>query len=144
VLSVLRLILVMVVLGGAIGQPVAADTTAGDRSAMETVVRSQLDAFAADRESEAYGYAAPTVQMIFPSIEHFMAMVKRGYQPVYRNTRREFLGSGADANGRPWVRVRLTDQTGKRHEALYFMEKQPDGSWKISGCTLLPLQDIGV
>jgi hypothetical protein len=33
--------------------------------------------------------------------------------------------------------VQLTDEAGDTWLALYTLEKQPDGSWLISGCTLV-------
>jgi ketosteroid isomerase-like protein len=31
---------------------------------------------------------------------------------------------------------------GKSYTALYSMEKQPDGTWRISGCTLLEIPGL--
>ena len=32
----------------------------------------------------------------------------------------------------------ITGPDGKTYEALYSMERQADGTWRINGCTLLP------
>jgi ribosomal protein L17 len=122
--------------------PARAQSSTADQLAMQRVVEAQLDAFANDREIEAYSYAAPLVQQIFPNVERFMAMVKGGYQPVYRNTAREFVETSLDAMGRQTVRMRLTGLDGKRYEALYAMERQPDGSWKIAGCALIAIPGL--
>ena len=89
-------------------------------------------------------YAAPLVQQIFQTPENFMMMVKKGYQPVYRNSARTFGEVFQDRLGRPAMRVVLTGADGKRYEALYAMEKQEDGSWKIAGCVILeiPSQEV--
>jgi hypothetical protein len=116
--------------------------TEPDRMAMQQIVESQLDAFAADRGEEAYSYAAPVVRSVFPNADSFMAMVKGGYQPVYRNSTREFVEAVEDAAGRPTMRVRLTALDGKRYEALYVLERQPDGSWKIAGCALIAIPGV--
>lgn len=113
-----------------------------DTAAMRQVIQSQLDAFAADRGDEAYSHAAPIVKMAFPDVPRFMAMVKGGYQPVYRNTAREFVESSMSSAGRPIVRMRLTALDGKRYEALYTMEQQPDGTWKIAGCVLVVIPGL--
>jgi hypothetical protein len=113
-----------------------------DTAAMRQVIQSQLDAFAADRGDEAYSHAAPIVKMAFPDVPGFMAMVKGGYQPVYRNTAREFVESSISSAGRPIVRMRLTALDGKRYEALYTMEQQPDGTWKIAGCVLITIPGL--
>jgi hypothetical protein len=115
-----------------------------DTAAMRQVIQSQLDAFAADRGDDAYSHAAPIVKMAFPDVPGFMAMVKGGYQPVYRNTAREFVESSMSSAGRPIVRMRLTALDGKRYEALYTMEQQPDGTWKIAGCVLVTIPGLDV
>ena len=113
---------------------------ADDQSAIKSVIESQLNAFAADDGKNAYSHAAPIVQNIFPTVDSFMAMVKKGYQPVYRNTGRVFGDLFRDGLNRPAMRVVLTGQDGKRYEALYAMEQQPDGSWKIAGCVIIQIQ----
>ena len=46
--------------------------------------------------------------------------------------------------GRGQRGVVLADEVGcgKTYEALYSMEKQLDGSWRISGCTLLEIPGL--
>lgn len=118
--------------------------SSGDPQAITDVIRGQLDAFAADRPDEAYSYAAPMVQQIFPTVDQFMAMVKGGYQPVYRNTKRSFGPLSTDATGRPTMRVGLTTPDGKHYEATYTMEQQADGTWKIAGCRLEQVPGLDV
>jgi hypothetical protein len=119
----------------------AQSVRADDAADIKTVIESQLNAFAADDGTKAYSFAAPIVQSVFPNPDTFMAMVKKGYQPVYRNSARSFSEAFQDGLGRPAMRVILTAQDGKRYEALYSMEKQKDGTWKIAGCVILPVQD---
>jgi Domain of unknown function (DUF4864) len=113
---------------------------ASDQDEIKTVIESQLNAFAIDDFPKALTYAAPIVKQIFQTPEQFMTMVKKGYQPVYRNSNRIFGELFQDGLGRPAMRVVLTGADGKRYEALYAMEKQADGSWKIAGCTILAIQ----
>jgi Domain of unknown function (DUF4864) len=116
-----------------------APARADQESDVRGVIESQLNAFAADQGDVAYAQAAPIVKQAFPTAEHFMAMVRGGYRPVYRNTSREFQKMELDSLGRPSMRVLLTAEDGKRYEAFYAMEKQADGTWKIAGCVILPL-----
>jgi ketosteroid isomerase-like protein len=122
----------------------AASRAASDQDQIKTVIESQLNAFAIDNGVEALTYAAPIVKQIFQTPEQFMAMVKKGYQPVYRNSNRIFGEVFRDGLGRTAMRVVLTGADGKRYEALYAMEKQEDGSWKIAGCVILeiPSQEV--
>jgi hypothetical protein len=118
----------------------AADSlSAEEKAAVVGVITSQLQAFAADEGAAAYSHAAPIVKMAFPNVETFMRMVEKGYQPVYRNQGYEFGESFTDNLGRPTQRVVITAVDGKRYEAIYAMEKQQDGTWKIAGCMLLML-----
>lgn len=134
-------LLVVVTLGFALTAPARA---ASDQEEIKTVIESQLNAFAKDDGVEAFTFAAPIVKGIFKTPEQFMAMVKQGYQPVYRNQNRIFGDVFQDGLGRPAMRVVLTGADGKRYEALYAMEKQADGTWKIAGCTILaiPAQEV--
>jgi Domain of unknown function (DUF4864) len=134
-------LLVIVVLGFSLTSFARA---ASDQDEIKTVIESQLNAFAIDNGNEALSYAAPIVKQIFKTPEQFMAMVKQGYQPVYRNSNRIFGDVFQDGLGRPAMRVVLTGADGKRYEALYAMEEQADGTWKIAGCVILaiPAQEV--
>jgi hypothetical protein len=113
-----------------------------DKQAIEQVISGQLQAFAADNGSGAFAFAAPLVKGIFPDPDAFMTMVKKGYQPVYRNKAHSFGESFLDNMGRPAQRVTITATDGKRYEAVYTMEHQPDGSWKIAGCYLIEIPAV--
>ena len=119
-----------------------ADSSAA--AAWQGVITQQLSAFAGDRDAEAYSYAAPVVQLAFPSVESFMAMVRQGYQPVLRNSGHRFGESGTDATGRPTQTVILQGMDGKTYEARYTLEQQPDGIWKIAGCVIKLLAGTNV
>ncbi len=59
----------------------AAPALSGDaetKAAQETI-DGQIKAFLAGDDATAYGYAAPNVRRIFPTLETFMAMVTSGY-----------------------------------------------------------------
>lgn len=117
--------------------PAHADSISeSDKSAFREIVTAQLEAIKADNGEAAYTYAAPIIKGIFPNAETFMAMVKRGYEPVYRNNGYKMGAASLDSLGRPALHVTITATDGKRYEAVYAMERQPDGTWKIAGCTL--------
>ena len=63
-------------------------------------------------------------------------MVRGSYAPVYRHKSFEF-GEARIADGSIAQRVHIVDGDGVAWEALYTLERQPDGSLKISGCSLL-------
>ena len=111
--------------------------TEADKSDFSRIISAQIDAFRADDGARAYSYAAPMIQQVFPTAEHFMAMVRQGYMPVYRPQSFTFGQAGLDAAGRPTQLVNILGPDGKTYEALYTFERQADGSWKIAGCRLL-------
>jgi hypothetical protein len=114
----------------------ASPAFADDVAAAQSVIRSQEQAFLQGDAAAAYSHAAPAIKQIFPQAEIFMSMVQKGYPPVYRHKSFEF-GEARSADGRIAQRVHIIDADGEAWEALYTLEQQPDGSLKITGCSLL-------
>ena len=114
----------------------AAPAHAADVSTAQNVIRAQEQAFARDDAAAAYSHAAPELRQIFQQAEIFMQMVQQGYPPVYRHQSFEF-GEAKVADGYVAQRVHIVDENGEAWEALYTLEQQPDGSLKITGCSLL-------
>lgn len=106
-----------------------------DVTAAQVIIRSQEQAFARDDADAAYSYAAPAIHRMFPDADTFIAMVRRGYAPVYRHKSFEF-GEGRAADGKIAQTVRIIDADGNPWDALYTLEQQADGSWKITSCVL--------
>jgi hypothetical protein len=125
-----------VVLLAAVLLCLAAPARAADVTAAQNVIRLQEQAFARDDAAAAYAQAAPAIQEVFPHADVFMQMVQQGYAPVYRHRSFEF-GKAKVADGRVAQRVHIVDEKGEAWEALYTLEQQPDGSLKITGCSLL-------
>lgn len=111
----------------------------GARQAIQSVIERQVDAFRRDDGREAFGYATPDLQQQFGSAEIFMQMVRSGYQPVYRPQSFRFQELKT-INGVPTQLVRVVGPDGVPKMALYFMQQQADGSWRIAGCTLLEFE----
>ena len=123
--------------------PVLADDLAPpDRLAVQQVISGQLEAFKVDNGPLAYSYAAPLVTKVFPTVDIFMTMVKRGYQAVYTNSQYKFGEIVTDTLGRPAQHVTITAGDGKRYEAIYAMEKQLDGNWKIAGVQMVEIPGL--
>ena len=97
-----------------IWQPVglqAEDLSGGDISQFKQIISDQIAAFNADDGVKAYSYAAPTIKLLFPTPDVFMSMVKKGYQPVYRQRSFTF-GEVTDQTGRPTQEVTIIDANG--------------------------------
>ena len=124
------LLLVTILLGS------LAPSAADDVTTAQGVIRAQEQAFGRDDAAAAYSYAAPAIQQIFPQADIFMSMVQNQYAPVYRHRSFEF-GAAQSAGDRIAQRVQIVDANGEAWEALYTLERQADGSLKITGCSLL-------
>jgi hypothetical protein len=120
-----------------------ADTiSVAEKAEFQRIITAQITAFRADDGQAAYDFAAPVVKNIFPTPEIFMAMVKQGYPQVYRPQSFNFTETLIDPMGRPAQKMTVVGPDGKSYIALYSMEKQPDGTWLISGCTLLEIPGV--
>jgi hypothetical protein len=109
---------------------------ADDVTTAQGVIRAQEQALVRDDETTAYSYAAPAIKQIFPAPDIFMSMVQNGYAPVYRHKSFEFGDSKTEGSSIA-QRVHIIDANGEAWEALYTLEQQSDGSYKITGCSLL-------
>jgi hypothetical protein len=128
----MRVLLLLVAFWIGFAAPVRADDVADAQAA----IRSQAEAFGRDDAAAAYGYAAPAIQGMFGTPDIFMNMVRNGYAPVYRHKSFEF-GEAQVSDGIIAQKVHIVDADGVPWEALYTLQRQPDGSLKITGCSLL-------
>ncbi len=118
--------------------------------AFRAVISGQMAAFARDDGAAALAFAAPSIQRLFGTPERFMAMVRGGFQPVYRPRTVAFEapirvpardnsgGGSGEALAQP---VRVTGPDGRPVLAMYHMERQGDGSWRIAGVVLRALEE---
>jgi ketosteroid isomerase-like protein len=137
----LRLVALVAVLATA---PLAAQTQpnlpAAEKRAIRTVIEGQMGAFRADDGERAFGFASPNIRGIFRTADNFMAMVRNGYQPVYRPREVRF-GDLVTVEAALVQKVYVTGPDGRRVLALYVMERQGDGRWLINGCMLAEPED---
>lgn len=113
-----------------------------DRAAIRSVIEGQLGAFRRDDDAAAFGYASPGIQSQFGDAATFGAMVRRGYQPVY-HPRNVHFGQLIEIDGRTVQKVQVVGPDGAAALALYFMEREADGTWRIDGCVLAPNDSVG-
>jgi hypothetical protein len=114
------------------GAASAEDLTAASSRA---IVERQFDAFQRDDGQAAYALAAPTIKDMFSDADHFMAMVRDHYAPVYRHRSADFGAfkeSGDDAS----LEATLVDNDNVVWTALYSFRRVSNGDWLISGCIL--------
>jgi hypothetical protein len=117
-------------------------TDAFDPSTIRSVISGQISAFLAGDMEQAYSFAAPSIRGRFSSVDQFIGMVKKGYAPVYA-PRNYAFGKVLSTDGDVVQQVFVTGPEGKNWIAVYTLQHQPDGSWKISGCYLQPDESKG-
>lgn len=120
-----------------------ADVSKTDRNAIRAVIEDQLAAFQQDDMVRAFSHASPMIQRKFGTPENFMRMVRSGYLPVYRPREVEFRDI-VMFQGELTQQVFLVGPDHRPVVALYPMERQPDGAWKINGCYLVRAPDEAV
>lgn len=104
----------------------------------QTIITSQIEAFLSDDTARAYSFAAPIIKQLYPDPERFMQMVRQGYSPVYRPGNVAFGRSQASGDGaRVLQEVLLTGPGGEDWTALYTLERQADGSYKIAAVRIV-------
>jgi hypothetical protein len=118
----------------------SADVSEADREAIRAVVEDQLAAFQADDAIRAFSHASPMIRRMFGTPSNFIRMVATGYPPVYRPQAVEFQDI-VSVDGTPTQRVFLIGPDGRSVIALYAMELQAGGVWKINGCFLVKAED---
>lgn len=119
----------------------ALPAVAGEREdAFRSIITRQLEAFKRDDGREAFSFASPTIQGMFGTAENFMAMVERGYPPIFRARAYEFLNT-VEVDGKTYQRVRITGADGDTVVAQYEMV-EIDGAWRINGCFLTRPEEV--
>ena len=138
----IRFLISALILVFLLGAANAQTVSPSDKTAFQAVIAGQLEAFKKDDGKTAFSFAAPLVQGIFQNPETFMAMVKKGYEPIYKNTQYSFGSLVVSPDGKPVQHVSFVGVDGKNYEAVYAMQQQPDGSWKIAGVQMIVIPGV--
>lgn len=110
--------------------------TESDVAKIQSVILGQLDAFRRDDAQKAFSYAAPLIKERFKTPKKFLKMVRRSYISVYRPRDFEFQPIQV-IDERIVQPLAVTGPLGVQEIALYIVERQPNHSWKISGCIMV-------
>lgn len=113
----------------------AAEVPGADAAAIRAVITEQLDAFNRDDAPRAFSLATSDIRAQFATPEKFISMVRSAYPVVYRRKSMQFE-KAVIVDGIIIQPVRMTDAEGRAWLALYPMQRQADGNWRISGCQL--------
>ncbi len=120
--------------------PAAAQSVLSDVDvrALREVIEAQLDAFRKDDAPRAFSYATEGIRETFGNAENFLQMVRTSYPVVYRPRTVAFEPPEV-FQGEVLQPVRMTDADGRSWIALYPMERDSAGAWRINGCRLARL-----
>ena len=141
-MPLLRPLLAALVLMCLAGGVHAQEVSATDRAAIQGIITQQLDAFRRDDGPAAFAFAAPSIQSQFGTPERFLDMVRRAYPPVHRPRAVEF-SELLQRDGGIVQQVELVGPDGAAQLALYTMERDGAGRWRIAGCSLVPSVRVG-
>jgi hypothetical protein len=119
----------------------AGPVSAADQAAIDQVITSQIEAFRRDDAPGAFHYASPGIQRLFGDAGTFLDAVRESYRPVYRPQSFSF-GAPETGDGKVTQPVDLIGPNGRGARAIYDMEREPDGTWRISGCHLQKTAEI--
>jgi hypothetical protein len=114
-----------------------------DAVAIHAVVQTQLDAFADDDAVAAFELATADTQTKVGSADNFLHMVKKHYNPIYRHQTVIFSHPEV-IEGETIQLVRLTDRDSHVWLAIFRMQREMDGTWKIDNCHLLETTSISI
>ncbi|MGH8705664.1 MAG: DUF4864 domain-containing protein [Burkholderiales bacterium] len=109
-----------------------------DTRAVREVIEAQLDAFRRDDAPRAFSYATAGIRKTFRTPEVFLEMVRTSYAVVYRPQSVQF-DPPVVIGGEVVQPVRMTDAEGRAWLALYPMQREASGAWRINGCRLARL-----
>lgn len=106
-----------------------------DVQKVQRTIAAQLAAFAEDDAEGAFETATPAVQQAMGTSTRFLALVRGAYPMVYRPHTVTFHKPEQDEDDVLQL-VEITDRNSKSWLALFKLERQPDASWRISGCAV--------
>ncbi len=116
---------------------------ADDQAAIRGVISRQIEAFERDDGDAAYAFASRHIQHQFGDPGRFLDMVRRSYPAVHRPRSVDFaellVGDGTIVQ-----QVELVGPDGKAELALYSMQRDTAGQWRIDGCILAQSARIGL
>jgi hypothetical protein len=131
----IRLFMMIAFALAATTQALAGPLPESEANKVQSVIVAQLAAFADDDAESAFQTATPAVREAIGSSGRFLAMVRGAYPMVYRPASVTFHKPEED-EGSVLQLVEITDTNAKSWLALFALERQPDATWRISGCVV--------
>ncbi|CAG0964986.1 hypothetical protein BURK1_00916 [Burkholderiales bacterium] len=117
--------------------PPAGTLPAEEWRAIRSIVLAQREALVAGDAARAFSHASDGIRVQFGDAETFMDMVDRSYRALVEARSADAL-EGAVIDGLVIQPLRLVMPDDTVLVALYTMERQRGGAWKIAGCVIAP------
>jgi Domain of unknown function (DUF4864) len=135
--TTLRRVVIFLLLPWLVAYAVAGETTLREAEwkAIRKVIAEQRTALIAGEAEKAFALAAPAIRNQVGNSRSFMTMVLQGYEAIIGAREVEFL-DGDVINAIVVQPLRLVGRDNNVRVALYTMERQANGDWRISGCQI--------
>ena len=101
------------------------------------VIRQQIEAFKRNEISAAFDLATPEIQDQFRTSDIFFQMVIKNYAVILTHKTWSFGNLTRIRNEEYIQTVNFYEKDGRVIKALYVVEQQPEGTWRIGGCKLI-------
>ena len=132
-----RALLLLALVAFSLSARAAPEPGAADWTEIKRVLAAQRDALVDGNGQRAFSFAAPSIQRQFGDVDTFMRMVRQSYAPLIDARYVEFR-EGAVIGGDVVQPLRLVMKDGTVWVAIYGMQRQADGSWRIASCVIAP------
>ena len=110
-------------------------TAEDDAAVIQSSIEGQLEAFRSGDAQRAFSFASDQIGDIFGTPENFIAMVRSQYAVMIAPASIVFLKLEHE-NGATLQPVQLSDDRGQWWLAVYSMQLDAHGLWRINGCVL--------
>jgi hypothetical protein len=146
----MKLILAATTLLGGLAVPAWIDNAAvidgisdGDAKAIQVAVRSQIEALSVNDAVGAFQLATLDRQSRIGSPDKFLSLIKKHYQPLHQHLL-VLYSRPAVVKGETFQAVRVTDKSSHVWLAVFQMQAEQGGRWKIDACYLLETKKVSV
>jgi Domain of unknown function (DUF4864) len=102
---------------------------------IQSSIEAQLEALGRGDAQRAFTFASDQIRDIFSTPENFIAMVRSQYAVMIAPASIVFLKLEHD-KGATLQPVQLSDDRGELWLAVYSMQRDAQGSWRINGCVV--------
>ncbi|MDQ9171671.1 DUF4864 domain-containing protein [Oxalobacteraceae bacterium R-40] len=139
----LRNFLLSFILGLAVGHAAAQEAHGSVAQAVTQVVRSQLNAFAEDDAETAFKLSTASTRQLIGTPDGLLSVIKHKFTPIYRH-RKAMFSEPEIINRSALQIVHLTDADNLVWIAIYQVEQEADGIWRVDGCQLFETRSMSI